>query len=583
MNDPATTLDRLIARAGRLYSLPAVAMKVLELTNNPQVDTRALKECIENDPALTGRILGVVNSSLFGLSREVSDLNQALAMLGSKPLKLLVLGFSLPAGLFSGIRDEILGRYWRHTLTKAVAGREISETLWHTPGDDAFISGLLQDVGMLLLIQELDEPYVKFLDRAHVAGKDLAELETRSMGFDHTELSARLLSHWGLPETLVGAVAWNTSHRRSGAPHSPQQALPQILHLAELVARLLADGRSEVLGELLEVGRRYGDFSAARLEALVNTLEEKVAQLAGVLSLQLPEGLDYRDVLMQAHARLAEVAVEAAGEMLRHQQDEAVKSEEDALLAELRELATAVARVSGRPVEPAGSEGSPPSKVAPAADVPGPQPWAAPAAERRRAAGSAAVEADPGLLGRLAVGVAACRQSRCPLSLLLVQLDHPEELLVERGVEGLGKLRQLLENLCRRIDHPCASCLAHGEVGFALVLPNCERRLAVQLANQLIEQFRRTGSVGRTDGAATGQGTDRAPLRRSGRQSQPVVALVPKHGHVGPRAVSISVGAATVCLPPKNFPPEDLLAAADRCLYGSGASGGNVVKSIEIY
>ena len=224
MNDPATTLDRLVARAGRLYSLPAVAMQVLELTKDPQVDCRALKQCIENDPALTGRILGVVNSSLFGLSREVSDLNQALAMLGSKPLKLLVLGFSLPAGLFSGVRDEILGRYWRHTLTKAVAGREISETLWHMPGDDAFIAGLLQDVGMLLLIQELREPYVTFLDRAFAAGEDLATLEARSMGFDHTELSARLLAHWGLPETLVEAVAWHRSaepptvRRRRGRP-----------------------------------------------------------------------------------------------------------------------------------------------------------------------------------------------------------------------------------------------------------------------------------------------------------------------------------------------------------------------------
>jgi len=563
MNDPATTLDRLIAKAGRLYSLPAVAVKVLELTNNPQVDTRALKECIENDPALTGRLLGVVNSSLFGPSREVSDLNQALAMLGIKPLKLLVLGFSLPAGLLWGIRDEILGRYWRHTLTKAVAAREISEALWNTPGDDAFISGLLQDVGMLLLIQELDEPYVRLLDRAHAAGKDLAELETRSMGFDHTELSARLLSHWGLPEMLVEAVAWNTSHRQSNDWHSPQQALPQILHLAELVARLLADERPEVLGELLEVGRRYGDFSEARLEALVKTLEQKVAQLAGVLSLQLPEGLDYRDVLVQAHARLAEVAGEAAREMLCHRQDEIVKSEEDSLLAELRELATAVARVSGRPADPAHAEGSPSPQAVPAADTPGPPPWAAPAARRRRAVGSTAVEADPGLLGRLAVGVAACRQSHSPLSLLLVQLDRPEELLVERGVEWLGELRQLLENLCRRLDHPCALCLAHGEAGFALVLPNCERRLAVQLGNQLIAQFRRTGSVEPTDRAPTGYHA--------------------KHGHVGRRDVCISVGAATVVLPPKNFPPEDLLAAVDRCLYGSGASGGNVVKSIEIY
>ncbi len=77
----ATTLDQLAARLGHLYSLPGVAMQVLQLTRDPYVDTRALKECIENDPAISSRILRVVNSSLFGLSREVSDLNQALALL----------------------------------------------------------------------------------------------------------------------------------------------------------------------------------------------------------------------------------------------------------------------------------------------------------------------------------------------------------------------------------------------------------------------------------------------------------------------------------------------------------------------
>ena len=96
-------LQQFVERAGSLYSLPAVAVEVLELTGHSRVDVKALKVCVERDPALTGKLLRVVNSSMFGLSREVTDLNQALALLGVKPLKLLVLGFSLPKGLFSGI------------------------------------------------------------------------------------------------------------------------------------------------------------------------------------------------------------------------------------------------------------------------------------------------------------------------------------------------------------------------------------------------------------------------------------------------------------------------------------------------
>ena len=72
-------IESLVRKSQRLYSLPAVAMEVVELTSHQQVDVQALRACIENDPALTAKILRVVNSSLFGLSRQVNDLGQAVA------------------------------------------------------------------------------------------------------------------------------------------------------------------------------------------------------------------------------------------------------------------------------------------------------------------------------------------------------------------------------------------------------------------------------------------------------------------------------------------------------------------------
>ena len=188
------TVEEILA-CPTLPSLPAVAMQVLELTRDEDVKVAEIASCVQNDPALTTKILRVVNSSLFGLSRKVTDLNRALAMLGTKPLKLLVLGFSLPDELLSDLESDVLARYWRHTLIKAVAAREISEMVWDLPGDEAFIAGLLQDIGMLVLIQDLGPSYVTFLDRVWSEGGDLAALETSTLGFDHAVLSARLLEH----------------------------------------------------------------------------------------------------------------------------------------------------------------------------------------------------------------------------------------------------------------------------------------------------------------------------------------------------------------------------------------------------
>ena len=113
-----SVIEQFIRRAGQLYSLPGVAMEVLQLTQQPAVDTQKLKETIENDPALTVKILRAVNSPIYGLSGEVTDLSQALSMLGINPLKMLVLGFSLPRGLFTGVQAEVLEWYWRQSLIR---------------------------------------------------------------------------------------------------------------------------------------------------------------------------------------------------------------------------------------------------------------------------------------------------------------------------------------------------------------------------------------------------------------------------------------------------------------------------------
>jgi HD-like signal output (HDOD) protein len=556
MTEPTTTLDWLAARAEQLYSLPAVAMRVLDLTRNPQVDTRALKECIENDPALAAKILRVVNSSVFALSREVADLQQALGLLGIKPLKLLVLSFSLPAGLFCDLEAHTLGWYWRRTLSKAIASREMAEHLWRMPGDEAFLAGLFQDVGVLLLLQGIGRPYARLVEASLARHLELAALESEALGFSHTALSARLLDRWKLPEPLVEAVGYRALKgdgqltrgsaagpgtpwvQGSGATPRPP-ALVQILHLAELIAQLLVDGQPGALHELLEAGRSYYRQLEPLLEPLVSQLDGKVAQLAEVLSLELPDGLEYRDILAEAHRRLAAVAGQAAEELLGCVGQEAGELDEDETPDEVQDLAAAVAAVC-RSADASPKREQSVTPPAPPAAAPPRRPEAPP--------GTPPVIDRSHLLEPLAQAVAASRKSRRPLSLLLVKIDTAPG---DKGEAANGPIPRLgpLEAACRRVDHPQARSLAYGNAGFAILLPDCDRRHAVELGNQLVRQFHEL------TGAREG----------------------------GPACPRLDLGVASVSLPPKNFSTADLLEGAARCLFGSHASGGNVVKSIEIY
>lgn len=555
MSDPPPTLAQLLNRSRELYSLPAVAVKVLELTGDPFVAAAELKNCIENDPALTIKVLRVVNSSLFGLGRPVSDLNSALALLGTKPLKLLVLGFSLPEPLFSDIAGDILGRYWKRTLTRAVAAREISQRIWRLPGDEAFIAGLLKDLGQLVLIQGLGKPYVAFVRRADVYGDALRDLERRAIGFDHIQLTTGLLSQWKLPRSLVEAVSASDPSPGPDDNRSTASALPRTLHLAELLAGLLAEQRAELLPELLQAGRRY-QVGEQTMTEIAADLEEIVGHLADVLSLQLPVGMAYQDVFVRAHAQSAR----AAEELVTNRRDSRPSPTDDVqLLDELRSLSSAAADLATRPqarqrmpTAPdtiSGSSGAEPAQAGwqrPARRDPPLANGASHGGGLRTAEDANASEgAESALEGRLAAAVIACREARQPLSLLLAELDRYEDLVFCRGAVKADERCRKLESACRCLVHSRASLLRVAEARFALVLPACDRRAAVESGNGLLRLL--------------------------------------KEREFGLGAARVSVGAATVALPPRNFSPQDLVDRCQRCLHAAQLSGGNCVKSIELY
>jgi HD-like signal output (HDOD) protein len=425
-----STIDQIVSRAGALYSLPAVAVEVLKLTEHPKIDVRALKECIERDPALTVKILRVVNSSVFGLSREVSDLNQALALLGIKPLKLLALGFSLPETLFLQAAREQLDWYWKTALVRAVAAREISERLFNRPGDDAFLAGLLQDLGVLVLLGELRRPYAGLLSEAIAARADLSWLEKESLGFDHAQLTAGLLEHWNLPALLVSAIAEPRDYRRWARSKADHAHLVRVLHLAELLAQLVGQRRLSVLPDLLEAGAAYCELDKPMLHTLIAELEPKVRQLASVLSLKVSKADGYEKILIEAHARMSREVESVAATLSQNLAAEAatpIESEPHEMhaLALARQLRASFEDFFAKPQDERTADAL--SADADDSDSIEENPYVpllAESLDRRR---RPLAEQDD-LSIRLTLAVGRCRSSRQPLGVVLFAAEPLQEL-----------------------------------------------------------------------------------------------------------------------------------------------------------
>ncbi len=533
-------VQQFVERAGQLYSLPAAAAEVLRLTESSSVDNRALKECLECDPALAMRVLKVVNSSLFGLSRPVADLSQAVALLGAAPLRMLVLGFSLPKELFRGLSANVLARYWRHTLIKAVAAREIAEQLLETPGDEAFVAGLLQDIGLLALVQQLGEPYLQLVDSVYVDGGSLLDRELEILGFDHALLSSRLLTRWGLPEEIAQAVAVPLRVEQIERLEGHCRRLPQLLHLAELLAQLIERPYGSALHELLEAGAAYFQLTIEKLRPVVSELELKVADLADVLALELPTGETYLDLLAAAQSRLSELTLPVVAAQTHQQPEGALLDLTDELRREMR-------AILGRPAPKRPAESITGSRVR----IPSPDSAALASRPRRiaRASDQSSLACEVGFMTQVSAAIGRCRAARMPVSLLLVAVDHHSELLLQLGPGGVADLLHWLQRDLAEWLGERASAQPIGQATFGVILEQCSRNDAVSAARHALAAMKTWSLPGGLD-------LDIAP--------------------------SLSAGIASLTLPPKNFLAESLLDGAQRCLAGAQLSGGGSVKSIEL-
>lgn len=198
-------LNQFVNRIGDLPSVPAIAATVIALVEDPNASADDLRAVIERDPALAARILKVANSSLFGFSRRIETLRHAIALLGFRTVKNLVLGASMKE-VFKrfGLTERLL---WEHaTRAGAVAARLTDHPSIDVDREEAFTLGLLHDLGKIALNNAAPEEYSRVVARVYNEGVTFVVAERDLFGFDHAELGALVAEKWKLPPRLETAI-----------------------------------------------------------------------------------------------------------------------------------------------------------------------------------------------------------------------------------------------------------------------------------------------------------------------------------------------------------------------------------------
>jgi len=293
-----------------LPSLPAVALRVLQLTQAEDVSVGQIAEVVSQDPALTAKILKLVNSSFFGLPRKIVSLQQAMMVLGLRTVKVLVLSFSLVETLGQRKTDWFDYRsYWRRSVTTAVAAKMLSQEAAPDFRDEAFIAGLLSDLGILALAHVMPTEYKRICSESEMKVSALLPLEQQTFSLTHAEVGQSLLANWNIPEEICAAVGRHHSGQLDDLDDSAKR-LAEVVFVASAISELFCESPSkdslDAVHELMQIRLC---LHATQIEDLLGALDRGVNEAARLLSVDIGQTVSYDEVREQAIVCLAQMSV----------------------------------------------------------------------------------------------------------------------------------------------------------------------------------------------------------------------------------------------------------------------------------
>lgn len=245
-HDTPPAVDEAIRSISHIATLPEITTQILELVEDPTSTAQDLHAVISNDPALCSRILKVVNSSFYGLPGQIGSINRAIVLLGLNAVKNIAISASM-AKLFKG--GQICPAFsamdlWKHSVATGAAAKLVADAAGIGVPDEAFLAGLMHDIGIIVEIQYDRQKLIEVVERVNPQpdgspANDMCAIEREIFGADHQAFGKALSERWKFPKAL--AMGCGFHHRPMEAPDA-SRVMPCILNIADRVAAQATGG-----------------------------------------------------------------------------------------------------------------------------------------------------------------------------------------------------------------------------------------------------------------------------------------------------------------------------------------------------
>ncbi len=300
-------LLKAVLSSDELPTLPTVASKLISLTSKEDTTLSDIADLVSRDISLSAKILKVSNSAFYSFPQQIGSIQQAVSILGTNAVRSLVLSFSFLT-IKSGKKSSHFNFeiFWEQSLASAVAARLILEQVNDADTEEIFVSGLLQNLGELILARTFPEKYDGVLESVEKNKDDLLDTEREVFGADHCYIGHEVARHWGFPAVLLQPILYHHDPLSYQGDNQKFLQTTKAVYLSDLLINIIFSNTPEEYHKRFKKeAKKLLGLRNDQIETVLNDIHSRVDQAGKYFGLKIQNTKSVQDILQEANIRLS--------------------------------------------------------------------------------------------------------------------------------------------------------------------------------------------------------------------------------------------------------------------------------------
>ncbi len=302
--------DELILKAlnsDELPTLPIVASQLISLTGKEDTTLADIGRLVSQDIALSAKILKVSNSAFYNFPQQISSIKQAVSILGTNAVRSLVLSFSFLAMKSGKAQTQFnFETFWDKALASAVAAKLILEKVKGADTEEIFVTGLLQNLGELVLARTFPAEYDSILQIIEKEKLDSVEVEESTLGGNHSLVGAEVAKKWGFPEVLILPIRYHHEPDKCDSKNTKIQMTVKAVYLSDLLVNILySEKPNEYHSRFRKEAKRLLRLNSNDIESILEDMHSELQEAGSSFNLKIKKGKSIQEILQEANIRLS--------------------------------------------------------------------------------------------------------------------------------------------------------------------------------------------------------------------------------------------------------------------------------------